>query len=78
MTSLVGSDSNTDTHTVLDPYFLNILPQSLVPTAAYLVILAASSWALSSFVWQWFRLLAHSEGEDPQNQVAESLRKKRS
>ncbi len=36
---------------VLDPYVLGILPQSLVPTGVYLVILAAASWYLSGYIW---------------------------
>ncbi|MCJ1432131.1 hypothetical protein MMC27_001487 [Xylographa pallens] len=77
-TTLMRDGLLVDLDIILDPYLLNIFPQSLVPTAAYLVVLAALSWALSSFVWQWFRLLAYSKGEDIQNQAVENLRKKRS
>ncbi|KAI4769655.1 hypothetical protein E4T52_15288 [Aureobasidium sp. EXF-3400] len=36
---------------ILDPYLLNIFPQSLLPTAAYIIILAVASWFLSGFAW---------------------------
>ncbi|KAG9665631.1 hypothetical protein KCU95_g14253, partial [Aureobasidium melanogenum] len=36
---------------ILDPYLLNIFPQSLLPTAAYILVLAVASWFLSGFVW---------------------------
>ncbi|KAI4718866.1 hypothetical protein E4T48_04961 [Aureobasidium sp. EXF-10727] len=36
---------------ILDPYLLNIFPQSLLPTAAYIIVLAVTSWFLSGFAW---------------------------
>jgi hypothetical protein len=41
----------TDVDLVLDPYLLNIFPQSLLPTAAYIIVLAVASWFLSGFAW---------------------------
>jgi hypothetical protein len=41
----------TNVELVLDPYLLNIFPQSLLPTAAYIVVLAVASWFLSGFAW---------------------------
>ena len=38
---------------ILDPYLLNILPRSLLPTAGYLVGLAVGAWYLSGFIWNW-------------------------
>ena len=38
--------------TVLDPFLLNILPRSLLPTGVYLIILAVFAWYLSGFIWQ--------------------------
>ncbi|MCJ1402332.1 hypothetical protein MMC11_005552 [Xylographa trunciseda] len=67
-----------DLDIILDPYLLNIFPQSLAPTGVYLVVLAILSWAISGIVWHWFRSLAHPDGQDPQHQVAESFRKKHS
>ncbi|KAI5207855.1 hypothetical protein E4T39_01727 [Aureobasidium subglaciale] len=34
---------------ILDPYLLNVFPQSLLPTAAYILVLALASWFLSGF-----------------------------
>ncbi|KAK6001527.1 hypothetical protein QM012_002858 [Aureobasidium pullulans] len=36
---------------ILDPYLLNVFPQSLLPTAAYILVLAVASWFLSGFAW---------------------------
>ena len=38
---------------ILDPFILNVLPQSLLPTVSYIIILAISSWFLSSFISAW-------------------------
>ena len=32
---------------ILDPYVLNVFPRSLVPTAAYIIILAIGGWFLA-------------------------------
>lgn len=37
---------------VLDPFLFNIFPQSLLPTAAYIILIAVGGWFLSSFVWK--------------------------
>ncbi|KAF2770886.1 hypothetical protein EJ03DRAFT_269915 [Teratosphaeria nubilosa] len=37
---------------ILDPYLGNIFPASLVPTAFYLVALAAGGWYLSRIIWK--------------------------
>lgn len=46
---------------ILDPYILNVLPKSLVPTGIYLVILAVIAWFLSGYIW---RLLSSIASED--------------
>ena len=38
---------------ILDPYLLNLLPQSLVPTVAYIVVIAIISWVLSRHIFTW-------------------------
>ncbi|MCJ1259774.1 hypothetical protein MMC24_007613 [Lignoscripta atroalba] len=38
---------------ILDPYILNIFPKSLLPTAAYLIVLVIVSWFLSNIIWRW-------------------------
>jgi hypothetical protein len=42
---------------ILDPYIFNIFPRSLVPTAAYIVLLAVGSWYLSKYISKWFQNL---------------------
>jgi hypothetical protein len=37
---------------ILDPYLLNTFPKSLVPTAAYLIVLAVGGWYLSGLIWR--------------------------
>ncbi|KPI42142.1 uncharacterized protein AB675_5627 [Cyphellophora attinorum] len=36
---------------ILDPYLLNIFPQSLVPTAVYIVIIAIIGWFVSGWIY---------------------------
>jgi len=43
---------------ILDPYIFNVFPQSLLPTAAYLILLAIGSWFLSKWVSNWLQNLA--------------------
>ncbi|THY28946.1 hypothetical protein D6D01_03723 [Aureobasidium pullulans] len=45
-----------DVDIILDPYLLNIFPQSLLPTAAYIILLAVASWFLSGFAWAKLQL----------------------
>lgn len=48
---------------ILDPFILNVVPKSLIPTAVYIVILAIGSWLLSQSINQWIRLIAMDETE---------------
>jgi hypothetical protein len=43
---------------ILDPYLFNIFPRSLVPTAAYITLLAIGSWYLAKYINQWVQSLA--------------------
>ncbi|TGO91102.1 hypothetical protein BPOR_0039g00160 [Botrytis porri] len=38
---------------ILDPYIFNLLPQPLVPTIAYIILLAIGSWCISRYVMIW-------------------------
>ncbi|ESZ94135.1 hypothetical protein SBOR_5489 [Sclerotinia borealis F-4128] len=38
---------------ILDPYIFNILPRSLLPTIAYVILLAVGSWYVSKYVMDW-------------------------
>jgi hypothetical protein len=40
---------------ILDPYLANIFPASLLPTAAYIIVLAIGAWYLSGVIWQRLR-----------------------
>ncbi|KEQ76829.1 hypothetical protein M436DRAFT_69769 [Aureobasidium namibiae CBS 147.97] len=46
---------------ILDPYLWNIFPQSLLPTAAYILILAVASWFLSGFAWSKLQVFVHKK-----------------
>ena len=41
-----------DVDIILDPFLLNILPKSLLPTALYLTIVAVIACYLSGYIWQ--------------------------
>jgi len=43
---------------ILDPYLFNVVPRSLLPTAAYIIILAIGSWSLSKYIRKGFKNLA--------------------
>ncbi|KAA6412698.1 MAG: hypothetical protein FRX48_03690 [Lasallia pustulata] len=47
---------------ILDPFLFNILPKSLLPTGAYLIVLAVGAWFLSEFVWQHLYRLSQNKG----------------
>lgn len=38
--------------TVLDPFLLNVLPRSLLPTSVYLIVLVVLAWYLSGYISQ--------------------------
>ncbi|KAF1917876.1 hypothetical protein BDU57DRAFT_594133 [Ampelomyces quisqualis] len=43
---------------VLDPFLLNILPQSLAPFAAYFTVVAIGAWFLSGYIFHWIDSVA--------------------
>jgi hypothetical protein len=45
---------------ILDPYIFNAVPQSLLPTAAYIIVLAIGGWYLSKYINGWVRVMAES------------------
>ena len=47
---------------ILDPYLFNVFPESLAPTAAYIVVVAVAAWFLSKYVWSVVRGIAQ-DGE---------------
>ncbi|KAH7073804.1 hypothetical protein BKA63DRAFT_534183 [Paraphoma chrysanthemicola] len=42
-----------DVDIILDPFLLNILPQSLGPFAIYFTIVAVGGWFLSGYIYRW-------------------------
>lgn len=46
---------------ILDPYVLQIFPQSLLPTAGYIVIVAALACGLSVYIYRVFLAVAESD-----------------
>jgi hypothetical protein len=44
---------------ILDPYLLNILPQSLLPTVAYILVVAVIGWFAAGLIYRHF-VLPHS------------------
>ena len=49
--TLMQHPQPVDVDIILDPYLANIFPQSLLPTAGYILILALISWPISRLVW---------------------------
>lgn len=43
---------------ILDPYILNIFPRSLLPTAAYIIILAIGGWFLAKYISAYIQNVA--------------------
>ena len=48
---------------ILDPYLFNVLPRSLAPTVAYIILLAIGSWYLSKYISRWIQSLARDDIE---------------
>ncbi|KAI9742436.1 MAG: hypothetical protein M1818_003970 [Claussenomyces sp. TS43310] len=53
---------------ILDPYALNVLPRSLIPTSLYLLILAIGSWYLAKLVCWWLQSIAVEGNREQQKQ----------
>jgi len=60
--SLMLNPPPVDVDIILDPFIGNIFPKSLVPTAAYIVILAIGSWLVSGAVWKYLSTGRFVEG----------------
>lgn len=53
---------------ILDPFVLNVLPRTLLPTVGYVVLVAAASWALATrLLMPWVRGLMVDDGGDGQH-----------
>jgi hypothetical protein len=49
---------------ILDPYLYNVLPQSLVPTVGYLVVVGVVSWFVAKWVASSLTAIASSANND--------------
>lgn len=47
---------------ILDPFLANIFPRSLVPTAAYVLVVAALALVVARFVWGQIQKTVHTAG----------------
>ncbi|KAI0011658.1 hypothetical protein F4779DRAFT_571577 [Xylariaceae sp. FL0662B] len=52
---------------ILDPFVLNVLPRSLVPTVGYIIVVAITSWFLARQISTWIRQVAVNP--DPEKKV---------
>jgi hypothetical protein len=52
---------------ILDPYIFNILPRSLVPTIAYVILLAVGSWYISKYVMEWICKIGTHDLDEKKN-----------
>lgn len=56
---------------ILDPFLLNVLPRSLGPTAAYIVLVAACAWLVARRIASWLQVVADTgpdgSASDPDN-----------
>jgi len=43
---------------ILDPYILNVLPESLLPTVVYITVLSIVGWFLSGVISKWLHGVA--------------------
>lgn len=49
---------------ILDPFIFNVFPRSLLPTAAYIILVAIGSWYLAKYISQWIRNLSKQGDSD--------------
>lgn len=50
---------------VLDPFLLNIFPQSLGPFALYVSAVAVGAWFLSGYIYHWLLSVATETPSKP-------------
>jgi hypothetical protein len=53
------------TFTVLDPFILNIFPQSLGPVALYITAVAVGAFFLSGYIYRWLLSVAAEQPSKP-------------
>jgi hypothetical protein len=50
---MIAFEELSNIHLVLDPYFANIIPQSLVSAIIYILVIAATAYPLSKTLYSW-------------------------
>lgn len=60
----------------LDPFLFNVLPRSLVPTVAYILVLAAAAWVIAGRVGKWIEELRR-EGDAEKGKGKEKVEGKK-
>jgi hypothetical protein len=50
---------------VLDPFLLNLLPQSLLPVGIYITAVAIGAWFLSGYIYHWLLSVAADPPSKP-------------
>jgi hypothetical protein len=53
---------------ILDPYLLNVLPRSLLPTVGYIIIVAILSWFLARWISKRIRAIAIHRDQDKKDE----------
>jgi hypothetical protein len=48
---------------ILDPFIFNVLPRSLLPTVAYVLLLAIGGWYISGYISKWLHQVAKEPAE---------------
>jgi len=54
-----------DADLILDPFILNVFPQSLAPVAIYITAVAVGAWFLSSYIYRWLLSVAADAPSKP-------------
>ncbi|KAF2755700.1 hypothetical protein EJ05DRAFT_503156 [Pseudovirgaria hyperparasitica] len=50
---------------ILDPFALNLIPESLLPVGLYIVVVFIAAWFVSGVIYQWLYAIAKTELEKP-------------
>jgi hypothetical protein len=63
--TLMDHPEPVDVDIILDPFLLNILPQSLGPVALYISAVAVGAWFLSGYIYHWLLSVAAEAPTNP-------------
>jgi hypothetical protein len=54
---------------ILDPFLLNVLPESLMATGAYIVLVAIASWFVSQKAASWIQTISRTDTDAARKKV---------